>query len=423
MPTSQRWEFDPFHTQAAHSLRLRENCSGYFAAYRRLGTLVGIATLLLLGSVGCQIFQPPEPVSPPAPLSVPEDRFQHVQQVQYTEPVDKLSDREQVAVPLPAGAIPHALAVDPAPRAFSELQKVSLDTYRVEPPDVLLIDAVRLIPRAPYSLQPLDFIQIVVIGTHPDQPIAAVYQIEPSGVVNLGPAYGAVRITGMTIVEAADAIAQHLRGILANPEVSVSLVQVAGQQQIVGEHLVGPDGTVNLGIYGGVYVAGMTLSEARAVIEQHLSRFLHEPQVSVDVFAYNSKVYYIIFEGAAFGDQVIRLPITGNETVLDAIAQIGGIGRASSRKIWIARPTPHGHECDQILPVDWAAITKRGATGTNYQLLPGDRIFVAEDRLIALDGFLSKVITPFERIAGTTLLWSQTIQVIRRFPRGTFQNF
>ncbi len=39
----------------------------------------------------------------------------------------------------------------------------------------------------------------------------------------------------------------------------------------------------------------------------------------------------------------------------------------------------------QILPVDWKAITAQAATETNYQLMPGDRVFVAEDKMVAFD--------------------------------------
>jgi hypothetical protein len=60
-------------------------------------------------------------------------------------------------------------------------------------------------------------------------------------------------------------------------------------QPISGEHLVRPDGTVGLGLYGSVPVAGLTLDQARAVIEAHLTAFIKNPKVSEDVFAYNSK--------------------------------------------------------------------------------------------------------------------------------------
>jgi polysaccharide export outer membrane protein len=71
--------------------------------------------------------------------------------------------------------------------------------------------------------------------------------------------------------------------------------------------------------------------------------------------------------------------------------------------------------CVQILPVDWEAITALGATETNYQLLPGDRVFIAEDRLVAADTWVSKLVSPVERIFGFTLLGTQTVSNLRFF--------
>jgi len=303
-------------------------------------------------------------------------------------------------------------------RPGREKQMVSLPAYTIGPPDVLLINAIRMAPKAPYAIQSLDILQIVVNGTPPDQPISGNYQVEPNGTVNLGPAYGSVKAGGLSIDELNHEISRQLRRVLQAPEISVSLLQSSGQQQVVGEHLVGPDGQVNLGTYGSVYVSGMTLMEAKDAIEEHLSEYLDSPQVAVDVYAYNSKVFYVITEGAGFGDNVVRIPITGNETVLDAISQIGGTTRLSDKnKIHIARPSP-GVGCDQILQIDWEAISKGGSTLTNYQLMPGDRVYIAQDRLVAFDSFVSKVTAPFERMFGFTLLGSQTVQNLQRFPRG-----
>ena len=58
------------------------------------------------------------------------------------------------------------------------------------------------------------------------------------------------------------------------------------------------------------------------------------------MFAYNSKVYYVITEGAGAGDLVARLPITGNETVLDAISQINGLSRSRARTSGSRGPRP-----------------------------------------------------------------------------------
>jgi polysaccharide export outer membrane protein len=189
--------------------------------------------------------------------------------------------------------------------------------------------------------------------------------------------------------------------------VSVSLQDTAARQQISGEHLVGPDGNVTMGCYGSVTVVGMTLAQAKLAIEQHLAQFLDQPEVSVDVFAYNSKVYYIVTQGAGMGDGVYRFPITGNETVLDAISNVNGLSSVSSKKIWIARPTDQPGAM-QVLPVDWNQITAQAGAGSNYQLMPGDRLFIAEDSLIAFDSHLAKITAPFERIMGFSMLGAGT---------------
>jgi polysaccharide export outer membrane protein len=314
-----------------------------------------------------------------------------------------------------------ARAVGAEPRFVpAEKNMVSLPPYTIEPPDIVLIDALRIIPKAPFKIEPLDMLQVEVEGASLAGEIRGLYLVEPGGKLNLGPAYGKVKVGGLSLEEATAAVTKHLQGILSNPQVSLTINEFGGQQQIVGEHLVAPDGTVNLGTYGLVYVAGMTIPEAKEAIEQHLGQYLERPLVSVDVFAYNSKVYYVVTQGAGNGDNILRFPITGNETVLDAISQVQGLSRMSSKNIWIARPSPSG--CDQILPVRWDEIVAGGGTCTNYQVLPGDRIFVAQDHLIALDSFIAKILNPIERIFGTSLLGIQTVQTANRFPLG-FQTF
>jgi polysaccharide export outer membrane protein len=294
-----------------------------------------------------------------------------------------------------------------------ELKKVNLPDYVIEPPDILLIDALRVIPKPPYKIAPFDALLIKAEGVKVEEPIANIFVVDPDGMVQLGLSYGGVYVNGMTLVEARNAITDHLfkTGLREKPEVSVSLAQSRGMQQIRGEHLVRPNGTISLGTYGSIYLAGMTLDEAKEAIEQHLDRWLSKPEITVDVAGYNSKVYYVIVDVAATGLQIVRLPITGNETVLDAISQIYGIPPfASKHHIWVARPAPCEAGYDQILPVDWLAITKGGSTKTNYQVLPGDRIYVHADPLIVFDNYLAKIISPMERLFGVALLGNTTVQ-------------
>lgn len=313
-----------------------------------------------------------------------------------------------------------------------ELDKISLPTYRVEPPDILLIEAVNNIRPPEDLLRAGDELIIQASGLIPPDPegdaleaqfnaINSVFRVQPSGIVDLGPIYGPVRVSGLTLDGAREALIVHLRDVigLKEPRVAVDMPNIVGRQVISGEHLVRPDGTIALGIYGSVYAAGLTTAEIKVAVEAHLAQFVLQPEVSVDVLAYNSKVYYVITDGGGFGERVARLPSTGSETVLDAVAQIEGLSEVSSKKMWIARPAPSGTECAQTLPVDWRAITEDGVTATNYQVFPGDRIYIKADKLVACDNFIRKLTAPAERILGFILLSNATVRAVEGNQQGT----
>jgi polysaccharide biosynthesis/export protein len=304
----------------------------------------------------------------------------------------------------------HAL---PDPSQPRELSKTTLPDYVIEAPDILKIDALQLIPLPPYKVQSLDVLALRVLKTLPDEPIVGLYTVEPDGTINLGVSYGRVKLLGVTLDEAKNLIEKQLLKVLKAPQIDVAVAQARGVQQIRGEHLVRPDGTVSLGSYGSVKVAGLTLREAKTAIESHLKLYLQQPEVVVDVLAYNSKVYYVVFDQGGAGQRIFRLPITGNETVLDAISQVSGLSSVSDeKKIWLARPSREEEE-DEVLPVDWKAVTTRGRSGTNYQLLPGDRVFIQAQPMVAFDTRLARFLTPFERMFGFTLLGNSTVQALR----------
>jgi polysaccharide biosynthesis/export protein len=208
-------------------------------------------------------------------------------------------------------------------------------------------------------------------------------------------------------------------------------VLVDGTQKLPVQPVSGPfqvriDGTVGIGFWGSVPVSGLTLDQTAEAIRQHLlgSKTLQDlgtrPEslvVIVDVLAYNSKKYYVITDGGGYGEQVYPFPITGSETVLDALSNTFGLPAvASKRNIWVARRSPHCDHPWQILPVDWIGITQHGITTTNYQIMPGDRIYVKAQRIITVDTALARVLSPIERLFGVTLLGANTYnQVSGRF--------
>jgi polysaccharide export outer membrane protein len=145
------------------------------------------------------------------------------------------------------------------------------------------------------------------------------------------------------------------------------------------DYTVQPEGTIDLGFYGDLYVAGLTLDQIEAKLAQHLARMyaLKRPgirpptEVSVRLNSDESKFYYVL--GSVRNQK--RFPINGGTRVLDAILDAGLLSNSLPEKAYLVRPHPNG-AADQVLKIDWVAITKQGNTLTNYQVMPGDRIFV-----------------------------------------------
>jgi protein involved in polysaccharide export with SLBB domain len=134
-----------------------------------------------------------------------------------------------------------------------------------------------------------------------------------------------------------------------------------------------PDGTISLGRYGRILVAGRTVEEVEQTARSLVGSQAREVgPIVVRIVSRTSKVYYVLGEVNAPG----AFPLTGRETVLDGILAAGGLShRASRRHIVLSRPT-RPDSCRVVLPICFQEIVQLGDTSTNYQLAPGDRIFV-----------------------------------------------
>lgn len=271
-------------------------------------------------------------------------------------------------------------------RLTKEFESFARADYVIEPPDILSIESDKLVPKASHRLETFDELQIRVSGALTQQPIDNAYNIDADGSVNLGPTYGRIEVVGQTIEEAEDAVRDQLSKVLTDFDVSVSLLASSSAQAITGQHLVAMDGRVNLGYYGSVYVAGMTRKEARAAIERKLAEHLDDPKVFVDLLTYNSKVYYVITEGARLGDDVTRAPIPfpvdGKENVAEALARTYDnadrslkLSELASATLSLHRPAPNGGQ-ERVYPIAWDPSTQAPTPLTNHGILPGDRIFI-----------------------------------------------
>lgn len=133
------------------------------------------------------------------------------------------------------------------------------------------------------------------------------------------------------------------------------------------------DGSIDLGGFGRVIVAGLTIEATEELIQQTIMA-AGQPRTAINVRLLEPvHRYYVLGEVSSPGSY----PLGGHESVLDGILAAGGLtSTASQCNILLARPT-QPHSCRVTLPVCYREITQLGDTSTNYQLQPGDRIFVA----------------------------------------------
>jgi protein involved in polysaccharide export with SLBB domain len=153
----------------------------------------------------------------------------------------------------------------------------------------------------------------------------------------------------------------------------VQPVELDAPIRLPPDQLVHPDGTIDLGQYGRPVAAGKTLPEVEVVVRDLIkAKEKNTIPVTVRLLARPGKVFYVLGDVNAPG----AFPITGHDTVLSGITQAGGPNRrASLQNVILSRPTvPEG--CRVVLPVCYMNIVQLGDTTTNYQLLPGDRVFV-----------------------------------------------
>lgn len=153
----------------------------------------------------------------------------------------------------------------------------------------------------------------------------------------------------------------------------VQPVDLDSPVRLPGDQPVLPDGTINLARYGRLVVAGKTVGEIETLVQAAVRAQTKDAGfIAVRLVARQSKVYYVLGEVNSPG----AFQLSGRETVLDALMAAGGLTDNASRgNIILSRPS-RPNCCRVVLPVCFNQIVQLGDTTTNYQMAPGDRIYV-----------------------------------------------
>jgi len=161
-------------------------------------------------------------------------------------------------------------------------------------------------------------------------------------------------------------------------------VSVFGESDLSRVTRVDARGLINLPLVGEVKVVGLTLREAEEAVASAYrdGRFLRKPQVTVTVEVY--AIREISVQGQVKNPQRVVLPAESSMSVLEAITRCGGFtDSAKGTEVRITRVGLDGKVKVFVVDIDSLIKGKGRASSSDNSLLllPGDIIYVPE-RLI-----------------------------------------
>jgi len=137
-----------------------------------------------------------------------------------------------------------------------------------------------------------------------------------------------------------------------------------------------PDGKISVPLVGDVMAIGLTPEELAKVIEEQLSAYIKNPNVTVILTSLQGHAFLSRIRVTGSVAQNLSLTYYQGMTVLDAVLEAGSVDLyADSNRTKLHRRTGNGSETYDIRLED---IMEDGDMTTNIILMPGDIITVPE---------------------------------------------
>ncbi|MBK8478041.1 MAG: SLBB domain-containing protein [Opitutaceae bacterium] len=170
-------------------------------------------------------------------------------------------------------------------------------------------------------------------------------------------------------------------------------IEVMGDLSTRARVTVGPDGKIYYFMLPGLDVGNMTMAEVRGLLARELTKYIREtPVVSLTLRVVASQRVWVL--GRVNNPGIYTL--TGPTTLLDAVAQAGGLASSApfaslAASLGINPPAGNSSEAadlsrsfivreGRMLPVDFQQLLHEGALSQNIYLQPDDFIFLPSAR-------------------------------------------
>jgi len=164
-------------------------------------------------------------------------------------------------------------------------------------------------------------------------------------------------------------------------------ITVFGESDLSGKYTVEQDGTFTYPLVGRVKAGGFTLREFEQELKKQLVKdFLKNPQVSIAIETYRSQRILVMGEVRAPGEYLL----TGDMTLLAALARAGGPGPAASHEALVVRASKQVHDKSsatdaEVIRIDLQDL-QAGNVALNLTLLDGDTVNIPKAQSVFVTG-------------------------------------
>lgn len=156
-------------------------------------------------------------------------------------------------------------------------------------------------------------------------------------------------------------------------------ITVAGHEDIStvitsagGKYIVRPDGRLSFPLIGEVDSKGMTITQFTKILEQRLSEYLVNPQVTVNIAELGTTRVYVLGEVNKPG----LYELTKSHKVLDAIGAANGFTKdAAKKKVFLIHKDQQG----EPIKLNLNDILKKGDISQNHTLAEGDLLYLTSN--------------------------------------------
>ncbi len=173
-------------------------------------------------------------------------------------------------------------------------------------------------------------------------------------------------------------------------------ITVQRHPEVSGKFVLNSEGKIQYQFVGDILLAGLTKEQAQPVIVNALKKYIINPDVTVQIDEYNSKIVYVVGEVGQPGKIYMR---GDTITVRDALLSAGLPQlTAATGDATLFTPSDSG----KVVPkrVNVYALLYKGDLRQNYIMKPGDTLYLPATLWAKVARFINPVTQPVSQAAG-----------------------